>query len=136
MCGLLAMPCPINMIKKNMAESHRIRSSSESEEEVLVNMAGLTIQPYQFEPEYESGEVSSDGLEEAGGLGASEHDPAEEQTTERVGHIDWCECGGCLPMPTALESRCCKEVPIIWEKYQALKGTSFIISQRKCPILL
>ncbi|OCT57273.1 hypothetical protein XELAEV_18003785mg [Xenopus laevis] len=34
----------------------------------------------------------------------------------RIGNNDWCLCGMCLPMTTAIESLCCYEVDIIHSK--------------------
>uniref|UniRef100_A0A8C6UFW5 P2X purinoreceptor 7 intracellular domain-containing protein n=1 Tax=Neogobius melanostomus TaxID=47308 RepID=A0A8C6UFW5_9GOBI len=31
----------------------------------------------------------------------------------RIGHVQWCLCGSCVPMPTEKESVCCKELNFI-----------------------
>ncbi|KAG0414994.1 hypothetical protein HPB47_007837 [Ixodes persulcatus] len=42
-----------------------------------------------------------------------DHQPPEP---DRLGHTGWCTCGRCVPMPTALESVCCREVPAATRK--------------------
>ncbi|KAG0429314.1 hypothetical protein HPB47_023768 [Ixodes persulcatus] len=42
-----------------------------------------------------------------------DHQPSEP---DRLGHTGWCTCGLCVPMPTALESVCCREVPAATRK--------------------
>ncbi|KAM4696216.1 uncharacterized protein WCC33_014966 [Rhinophrynus dorsalis] len=34
-----------------------------------------------------------------------------EDVDGRVGNKDWCSCGNCIIMPTAVESICCQEIP-------------------------
>lgn len=35
---------------------------------------------------------------------------SEDQETDRIGNIQWCICERCIPMPTQVESRCCREI--------------------------
>ncbi|KAM7285654.1 P2X purinoceptor 7 [Ixodes scapularis] len=42
-----------------------------------------------------------------------DHQPPEP---DRLGHTGWCTCGRCVPMPTDLESVCCREVPAATRK--------------------
>ena len=65
--------------------------------------------PYSFEPEYgdvEDVSTSEEGDSEGGG-GASDHADLEE---ERIGHSEWCTCGMCAAMPSAVECICCQEI--------------------------
>ncbi|KAL1471360.1 hypothetical protein MTO96_039982 [Rhipicephalus appendiculatus] len=39
--------------------------------------------------------------------GSPDHDPPEP---DRLGNTLWCLCGQCVPMPTARESICCREI--------------------------
>ncbi|XP_037528678.2 uncharacterized protein LOC119405926 [Rhipicephalus sanguineus] len=39
--------------------------------------------------------------------GSPDHDPPEP---DRLGNTRWCTCGQCVPMPTTLESICCREI--------------------------
>ncbi|CAJ0921566.1 unnamed protein product [Ranitomeya imitator] len=34
----------------------------------------------------------------------------EDTDEDRIGKIDWCQCGKCVSMPTNIESICCKEI--------------------------
>ncbi|XP_077111158.1 uncharacterized protein LOC143767024 [Ranitomeya variabilis] len=35
----------------------------------------------------------------------------DDNTEEnRIGTVDWCQCGKCVPMPTNMESICCREI--------------------------
>ena len=57
--------------------------------------------PYSFEPEYgdvEDVSTSEEGDSEGGG-GASDHSDLEE---ERIGLSEWCTCGMCAAMPSAV----------------------------------
>ncbi|XP_077148997.1 uncharacterized protein LOC143809925 [Ranitomeya variabilis] len=35
----------------------------------------------------------------------------DDTDENRSGKNDWCQCGNCVPMPTAIESICCQEIP-------------------------
>ncbi|XP_044146841.1 uncharacterized protein LOC122935140 [Bufo gargarizans] len=34
----------------------------------------------------------------------------DTEDENRIGHYDWCQCQNCIPMPTNIESVCCKEI--------------------------
>ena len=103
-------------------------SQSDSEEEgLLFDIAALTIQPYQFEPEFESGESGEEehdnGDVEQAADGHIQIDGGEQTTSrDRVGVSDWCLCSQCLAMPTDLESKCCREVAEVWVKVKRQPG--------------
>ena len=60
-------------------------------------------EPTRIRPSEEPSSVETSSEEE-------ELDIAD-QPISRVGNIDWCHCdGNCMPMGTAIESVCCKEV--------------------------
>ncbi|XP_048739500.2 P2X purinoceptor 7-like [Ostrea edulis] len=65
------------------------------------------IVPYRFEPE-------ATDLSESDG---SSEDEVDDQ--HRLENTDWCNCGSCTPMPTALESKCCSEISQIVEKIES-----------------
>ncbi|XP_068137476.1 uncharacterized protein [Hyperolius riggenbachi] len=37
---------------------------------------------------------------------------------DRIGHVQWCSCQKCVPMPTGLESVCCKEISNLEEQME------------------
>ena len=79
--------------------------------DLSVHMA-REIQPYSFEPEHSDTELTV-GYEESSN---SDHD-TEPETNDLRNHLearvgqaaDWCLCGLCQPLPTALECQCCCE---------------------------
>ena len=84
-------------------------NSSSSDNESLPDITKL--KPYDFEPVRSPGEsnVSSSESEE------DSSDGSETLEQERIGNVDWCECGRCKPMLTYTESLCCKdtnEIPV------------------------
>ncbi|KAK3729668.1 hypothetical protein QZH41_011474 [Actinostola sp. cb2023] len=68
------------------------------------------ILPYQYEPEYSSGEEFEFESE-------NDTEPTEESVsidgTIRAGNTTWCCCGWCNVMPTEKESVCCQELRIL-----------------------
>ncbi|XP_040187361.1 P2X purinoceptor 7-like [Rana temporaria] len=38
---------------------------------------------------------------------------SEDSPDERIGNTTWCRCDSCIPMPTQIESVCCRELPIV-----------------------
>ena len=83
-----------------------------SDEEKELCSTLLSLQPYQFEPERESGSESESEVN---------NDINKESTAKyleaRVGNCIWCECGKC----GAIEERevdclCCREVAVIDEE--------------------
>lgn len=91
--------------------SFEVSSFEEDRDEHLQNIA-----PYRFEPEEtdssESDETSEDDVDD-----------------QRQGNTDWCNCGSCTPMPTALESRCCTGVQRISEKIKSYSNDLTCISR-------
>nr|XP_014349537.1 PREDICTED: uncharacterized protein LOC106705234 [Latimeria chalumnae] len=61
----------------------------------------FTVAPYMFEPMDNSESNSSI---------SSDEDAPPDVKNDRAGSTEWCLCGHCQPMPTHLESICCREV--------------------------
>ena len=86
-------------------DEYEIDNNSEIEEitEMLNN-----LRPYQFEPEVEESEESTDDDE-------IESSDEVSGARERIGNIDWCTCGSCYVENRDIDCLCCKEVPAISE---------------------
>ena len=71
-------------------------SSSESDETGNESLPDLhKLKPYDLEPRISSSDLSSSSN------GNSDSETAEES---RIGNVDWCLCGKCLPMTSYTES--------------------------------
>ena len=80
-----------------------------SDEEKELCSTPLSLQPYQFEPERESGSESESEVN---------NDINEKSTTKHleacVGNCNWCECGKCSGIEERdLDCLCCREVAAI-----------------------
>lgn len=64
---------------------------------------------YRFEPEYTVEELRQMDLEMQARDTGEPEEVTEGIEVPRVSGSWWCTCGKCKPMPTELESRCCKE---------------------------
>ena len=77
-------------------------SSSESDETGNESLPDLNkLKPYDLEPRISSSDLSSSSN------GNSDSETAEES---RIGNVDWCLCGKCLPMTSYTESICCFDI--------------------------
>jgi hypothetical protein len=70
--------------------------------------------PYQYEPRrlnrIDSNEpIINEVPENVGGA-------ANNEDIGRVGNVEWCRCGNCVPILTCQESICCKEIEEVAEK--------------------
>ena len=80
-------------------------SSSESDETGNESLPDLyKLKPYDLEPRISSSDSSSSSN------GNSDSETAEES---RIGNVDWCLCGKCLPM-TSSESICCFDISKVY----------------------
>ena len=88
----------------------------DEDEDFLNMLAESSVQPYMFEPEFTDEEIQQREREQ------EERDTADSGATAapepegppRAFNTDWCECGRCQPMPTEIESLCCKR----WQRVQ------------------
>ncbi len=62
------------------------------------------VRPYMYEPE--RGDDDSSG---------SESDLDDEEHVARIGNNNWCKCEQCIPMPSVRESKCCKEIGVVFK---------------------
>ena len=77
-------------------------SSSESDETGNESLPDLhKLKPYDLEPRISSSDLSSSSN------GNNDSETAEES---RIGNVDWCLCGKCLPMTSYTESICCFDI--------------------------
>ena len=60
------------------------------------------------EPQYDSDEIPSDQDDDLPPPN-QDQEQGEDVAETRIGNINWCACGQCMPMPTLDESRCCTE---------------------------
>ena len=63
-----------------------------------------------FEPCYGSSECPTDSSFESEGS-SSESDNDEMPSNRLVDNTDWCSCGCCVPVQTAVDAVCCQELP-------------------------
>jgi len=70
---------------------------------ISVEMA--SIQPYMFQPKRQT--APSKEKSDKGGSKQNADDP------QRKTHTNWCLCGKCAIMPSAVECLCCREIPEI-----------------------
>jgi hypothetical protein len=83
-------------------------SDDEIESNVVETFGAL---PYQYEPRRLNRiePIINEVHENVGGA-------ANNEDIGRVGNVEWCRCGNCVPMLTCQESICCKEIEEVAEK--------------------
>ena len=87
-------------------------SSSESDESGNESFPDLNkLKPYDLEPRISSSDLSSSSNEN------SSDDDSETAEESRIGNVDWCLCGKCLPMTTYTESICCLDTNEVPDEY-------------------
>ena len=66
------------------------------------------LKPYDLEQRISSSDLSSSSTENSSD---SDRETAEES---RIGNVDWCLCGKCLPMTSYTESICCLDISKVY----------------------
>ncbi len=96
-------------------EKCAISDASEEEEEEVRLIGQITplvssILPYQFEPVAAAAAaiVTTTSFDSDEGSSSD-----ESEQNNRLGNVDWCTCGNCIPMATQKESLCCKEMALL-----------------------
>ncbi|XP_059474894.1 uncharacterized protein LOC132196344 [Neocloeon triangulifer] len=82
-------------------------SESSSEEDIAPTELDFSL---DFDPEYTEEELQQILLEE------KKAEDERSRLEHRVSNAHWCTCGLCIPMPTGVESLCCREVDQIMMK--------------------
>ncbi|XP_069110939.1 uncharacterized protein [Argopecten irradians] len=98
------------------SESDAMESFSDDSGEIELTDVESTSQadilPYQFEPERD---IEGDYDHEQNNDVVPNMVQADQA---RLLNTEWCRCGNCVAMPTAAESRCCREIERISQKME------------------
>ena len=101
--------------------------SQQSEEEFSTNVGGIGIEPYMFEPEYDSDELTEMTANQA--HSACQTSASPDLPTPAVS--SWCRCLKCDNMQTQEECVCCHALPEVEAKFSIPAGKIIDLVDRR-----